>query len=264
MPLADRFFDLAQAHLATLRRDAATEVAAAATFTADRVAAGGRLHHFDTGHTAREPVRREGRPRHVAAKALDSVPVGRVHPLPTVDREARVGPREQLLVTALAQALGPAQCREQQAAERFLEHQGGRPRDRAEGPLVREHPLGDDRMDVRMEVRVRAECLDGHDHPGNHPRLSRRGGQHPAQSLVRRAREQAQEHRTERFAWQEGHRLRVRQEKARRCSSWHVGQRIRAKPPKSRPHSRSRSTLRGTTRRNGPWRSSKRSSCAMT
>ncbi len=60
MTLADRFFDLATAHLATLRRDASAEIEAAAAFTADRLAKGGRLHHFDTGHTAREPVRRAG------------------------------------------------------------------------------------------------------------------------------------------------------------------------------------------------------------
>jgi uncharacterized phosphosugar-binding protein len=56
----DRFFDLALEHLARLRRDAGPAIARAGALTADRVAAGGRLHHFDTGHTAREPVRRAG------------------------------------------------------------------------------------------------------------------------------------------------------------------------------------------------------------
>jgi uncharacterized phosphosugar-binding protein len=58
--LAARFFDAAEAALARLRRDAGPEIRAAGEFTADRLAAGGRLHHFDTGHTAREPVRRAG------------------------------------------------------------------------------------------------------------------------------------------------------------------------------------------------------------
>jgi uncharacterized phosphosugar-binding protein len=57
---ADRFFDLARAHLERLRRDGAAAIARAGALTADRVVAGGRLHHFDTGHTAREPVRRAG------------------------------------------------------------------------------------------------------------------------------------------------------------------------------------------------------------
>src|SRR5262245_8578225 len=58
--LRDQFFDAAERHLAALRRDAGPEIDAAAALTAERIAAGGRLHHFDTGHTAREPVRRAG------------------------------------------------------------------------------------------------------------------------------------------------------------------------------------------------------------
>lgn len=58
--LSDRYFDLAQEALARLRHEAGPEIDAAAAFTAERVAAGGRLHHFDTGHTAKEPVRRAG------------------------------------------------------------------------------------------------------------------------------------------------------------------------------------------------------------
>lgn len=59
-PLADRWLALATEGLAALRREAGAELASAAALTADRVAAGGRLHHFDTGHTARELVRRAG------------------------------------------------------------------------------------------------------------------------------------------------------------------------------------------------------------
>ena len=44
----------------------------------------------------------------------------------------------------------------------------------------------------------------------------------------------------ERLAWQLGQKLRVRQEKASRCSARQFGQRIRAKPPLSRPQARSR------------------------
>lgn len=58
--LARAWLDLAAAHLARLRAEAEEEIASAAALTADRLAAGGRLHHFDTGHTAREPVRRAG------------------------------------------------------------------------------------------------------------------------------------------------------------------------------------------------------------
>src|SRR5262245_31422002 len=58
--LRDQFFDAAERHIQALRRDAAKEIDAAAALTAERIAAGGRLHHFDTGHTAREPVRRAG------------------------------------------------------------------------------------------------------------------------------------------------------------------------------------------------------------
>jgi uncharacterized phosphosugar-binding protein len=58
--LARRWLDLARAHLDRLASAAEPEIAAAAALTADRLAAGGRLHHFDTGHTAREPVRRAG------------------------------------------------------------------------------------------------------------------------------------------------------------------------------------------------------------
>jgi uncharacterized phosphosugar-binding protein len=60
MTLQERFFHLAERHLATLRRDAGPEIEAAAALTAERIAAGGRLHHFDTGHTSKEPVRRAG------------------------------------------------------------------------------------------------------------------------------------------------------------------------------------------------------------
>lgn len=42
-------------------RDAAgDELAAAATLAAESVAAGGALHHFDTGHMKQEPIRRAG------------------------------------------------------------------------------------------------------------------------------------------------------------------------------------------------------------
>jgi uncharacterized phosphosugar-binding protein len=58
--LSERFFSLAQGHLDALHRHAGPEIDAAAAFTAERIAAGGRLHHFDTGHTAREPIRRAG------------------------------------------------------------------------------------------------------------------------------------------------------------------------------------------------------------
>ena len=60
MGLSDRWLDLARAHLDRLKAEAGGEIEAAAALTAERVAAGGRLHHFDTGHTAREPVRRAG------------------------------------------------------------------------------------------------------------------------------------------------------------------------------------------------------------
>jgi uncharacterized phosphosugar-binding protein len=58
--LSDRWLALAEEHLARLRREAASEIEAAAELTATRVAAGGAIHHLDTGHTAREPVRRAG------------------------------------------------------------------------------------------------------------------------------------------------------------------------------------------------------------
>lgn len=75
----DRFFALAETHLARLRSAGGPSIRAAAAFTADRLAAGGRLHHFDTGHTAREPVRRAG-----GLVGLHSIDVGyRLdHPLP--------------------------------------------------------------------------------------------------------------------------------------------------------------------------------------
>lgn len=59
-PLSDRFFALAEEHLRRLRSEGSSEIAAAAMLTADRLTAHGILHHFDTGHTAREPVRRAG------------------------------------------------------------------------------------------------------------------------------------------------------------------------------------------------------------
>lgn len=59
-PASDRFFELAERHLARLRSAGGTAIRDAGSFTAERIAAGGRLHHFDTGHTAREPVRRAG------------------------------------------------------------------------------------------------------------------------------------------------------------------------------------------------------------
>src|SRR3990170_4873044 len=58
--------------------------------------------------------------------------------------------------------------------------------------------------------------------------------------------------KTERFAWQEEQKFLVWQEKASRCSSLHEGQRIRAKPPRSRPQSKKASTVGRTTGRSGP------------
>jgi uncharacterized phosphosugar-binding protein len=58
--LGARFFDAARAALDRLAREAHEEIREAARFTAERVAAGGRLHHFDTGHTQREPLKRAG------------------------------------------------------------------------------------------------------------------------------------------------------------------------------------------------------------
>jgi len=58
--LADRFFDAARDHLERFRAGSGAALAAAAELTAARVAAGGAIHHFDTGHTAREPIDRAG------------------------------------------------------------------------------------------------------------------------------------------------------------------------------------------------------------
>ena len=58
--LADRWLSIAEEHLARFHAEALGEVEAAATLTAERVAAGGAIHHLDTGHTAREPIRRAG------------------------------------------------------------------------------------------------------------------------------------------------------------------------------------------------------------
>ena len=76
---ADRFFELATTHLAQLRSAGGTSIREAGSFTAERLANGGRLHHFDTGHTAREPVRRAG-----GLVGLHSIEVGYAleHPLP--------------------------------------------------------------------------------------------------------------------------------------------------------------------------------------
>ncbi len=58
--LADRFFDAAREHLERFRAASGPALPAAAELTAERVAAGGAIHHFDTGHTAREPIDRAG------------------------------------------------------------------------------------------------------------------------------------------------------------------------------------------------------------
>jgi uncharacterized phosphosugar-binding protein len=73
------WFAAARGALERLEREAGAEIASAAGFTAQRLAAGGRLHHFDTGHTAREPVRRAG-----GLVALHSIEVDYrlEHPLP--------------------------------------------------------------------------------------------------------------------------------------------------------------------------------------
>ncbi len=60
MGLPDRFLTTALEHLSRLKERQADAIAKAGALSAERVAAGGRLHHFDTGHTAREPVRRAG------------------------------------------------------------------------------------------------------------------------------------------------------------------------------------------------------------
>jgi hypothetical protein len=44
------------------------------------------------------------------------------------------------------------------------------------------------------------------------------------------------------LAWHEGQKFRVWQKKARKCSAWHSGHRIRAKPLTRRPQSRYWST----------------------
>ena len=79
MSLQGDWFRAARESLGGLEREAQAEVAAAADLTAERLAAGGRLHHFDTGHTAREPVRRAG--GLVALHAIE-VDVRLEHPLP--------------------------------------------------------------------------------------------------------------------------------------------------------------------------------------
>ena len=58
--LSARFFDLAEEHLKRLRDASGAAIDDAGAFSAERIAAGGRLHHFDTGHTAKEPIRRAG------------------------------------------------------------------------------------------------------------------------------------------------------------------------------------------------------------
>jgi uncharacterized phosphosugar-binding protein len=79
MSLQGDWFLAARESLARLEREAQAEVTAAAELTAARLAAGGRLHHFDTGHTAREPVRRAGGLVALHAIELD---VRLEHPLP--------------------------------------------------------------------------------------------------------------------------------------------------------------------------------------
>jgi uncharacterized phosphosugar-binding protein len=73
------WFSAARGALERLESEAGAEIASAAGFTAERLATGGRLHHFDTGHTAREPVRRAG-----GLVALHSIEVDYrlEHPLP--------------------------------------------------------------------------------------------------------------------------------------------------------------------------------------
>lgn len=73
------WFREASQALARLEREAQGEVQAAAALSAARMAAGGALHHFDTGHTAREPVRRAG--GLVALHAIE-VDYQLQHPLP--------------------------------------------------------------------------------------------------------------------------------------------------------------------------------------
>ena len=58
--LAHRYLDLARVHLDALRERSGGAIDEAGRFTAERLVSGGRLHHFDTGHCAREPVRRAG------------------------------------------------------------------------------------------------------------------------------------------------------------------------------------------------------------
>jgi uncharacterized phosphosugar-binding protein len=59
-PLSARWLSLARGALEAFERGSLPAVEDAARFTAERIAKGGRLHHFDTGHTAREPVGRAG------------------------------------------------------------------------------------------------------------------------------------------------------------------------------------------------------------
>lgn len=79
MTLLAEWFQAAKDALARLEREASAEVTAAADLTAARLEAGGRLHHFDTGHTAREPVKRAG--GLVALHGIE-VDVRLEHPLP--------------------------------------------------------------------------------------------------------------------------------------------------------------------------------------
>jgi uncharacterized phosphosugar-binding protein len=59
-PLSARWLSLARGALDAFEKGSLAAVDDAARFTAERIEKGGRLHHFDTGHTAREPIGRAG------------------------------------------------------------------------------------------------------------------------------------------------------------------------------------------------------------
>ena len=118
-----------------------------------------------------------GQPLHVLAVA------GR-HPLATVDVEPRMLPTTQHVRPFGRQEPLLDQERDDPRAEEFLQRREAHVGHQMKKPAVHEEPVGYERMEVRVEVEVFAEGMDGHDDAGRALRQPELGALELGQAAV--------------------------------------------------------------------------------
>jgi hypothetical protein len=113
-----------------------------------------------------EFLEREGSPGDVAGEGLDGVRFVRFDAHGVVEVEARMAPVEERVEEALGETLGAMEAMEEESAEDLLHGRRGEERQGEKRAVGEERPLGDEEVEMGVEVEEVGEGLDGGDDAG--------------------------------------------------------------------------------------------------